>query len=58
MDFAGIKLRGERIALLAKFLETMEPSAAIRLIDVLRDQNIISDTAATLLAEHLRQEAD
>lgn len=58
MDLADIKVRGERIALLAQFIDTLEPGQAMKFLCNLGTQRIISDNAVSLLAEHVRERAD
>ena len=56
MNIEEIRLRGERIAILAMFAETLSPEQADKFFHAMQSANFISETACKLLAEHVHRE--
>ena len=56
MNIEDMRVRGERIAILAAFAETLSPEQSDAFFRAMREANFISETARQLLAEHVHRE--
>ena len=57
MNIEEMRLRGERIAILAAFAETLSPEQSDAFFRAMREANFISENARQLLAEHVNGES-